>query len=360
MNKPNPETLRFDQIVDPVKFLHDALGATSVASLEVLLKRLPIVSEKDFYYNTENPSVGWRPGYLHWIPLGRDPGNAGRVRLATRPENPLAERAINSMEAIIEMMRLRELKAKPNASVPTSPRDAVQRYFGIPALPELTRLPRNHELRTKARQLADQIRLTVDFDKGTREFTVQLRDFGIGQSPERIHRTLLSLGTSDKADKPYLIGVFGQGGSSAYMASPYSWCVSRRDPSLGDAGDHAIGWTAVKHVYPSGRRDDYFAYLAASPDGQVPALPAKAADELGFRYGTLFTHLRYDFSGSGGSAISRTLFQSLNHVLYNPVLPISTVVGGTSAILWGNAYRLADATADGKTAQDKTLPIAIV
>ena len=43
-----------------------------------------------------------------------------------------------------------------------------------------------------------------------------------------MHRTLLSLGSSDKGDKPYLIGVFGQGGSSTYAASKYSWVLSRR------------------------------------------------------------------------------------------------------------------------------------
>jgi hypothetical protein len=360
MSLPSDDIVQLDTVVEPVAFLREALAATNVAKLERLLKRLPIVPEKDFYYDVENPTAGWKPGQLHWIPLGRDSGNAGRVRLAVRPENPLAERAINSMEALIELMRLRELQAKPSAPAPRSPRDAVQRYFGIPSLPELTKLPRNHELRGRARELANQILLTVDFDKVEREFTVQIRDFGMGQVPRRMHRTLLSLGASDKGDKAYLIGVFGQGGSSAYMASPYSWCVSRRDPTAGDAGDSGMGWTAVKHIYPGGRRDDYFAYLAAAPDGQVPSLPAGAADAVGFKPGTLFSHLRYDFSGGGGSAISRTLFPALNHVLYNPVLPMVTTIGGTEAPLWGNAYRLADATANDKTAKDKMLPAAAV
>lgn len=360
MNPAPSASMQLEKLVNPVAFLREALAATNVAKLEAVLKHLPIVPEKDFYYDVDNPTAGWKQGYLHWVPLGRDPGNAGRVRLAVRPENPLAERAINSMEALIELMRLRELKARPSAPPPASPREAVQRYFGLPALPDLTKLPRNHEIRAKARELADQIQLNVDFDKVAREFTVQLRDFGMGQTPSRMHRTLLSLGASDKGDKAYLIGVFGQGGSSAYMASPYSWCVSRRDPTAGDNGDSRIGWTAVKHIYPGGRRDDYFAYLAASPDGQVPALPGSAADTVGFQPGTLFTHLRYDFSGGGGSAISRTLFPALNHVLYNPVLPILTRIGGTEAPLWGNAYRLADASAGEKTLKDKLLPLAAV
>ncbi len=358
--KTTPIAVRLDQVCEPKAFLREALAATSVAAVEALLSKLPIVSENDFYYNVDDPTAGWREGCLHWIPLGQDPGNAGRVRLATRPENPLAERAINAMEALIELARLRELKVKPNTPPPSSPREAVSRYFGLPPLPELARLPRNHPVRAKARELADQIRLTVDFNKTAKEFTVQLRDYGMGQAPGRMHRTLLSLGASDKGDKPYLIGVFGQGGSSTYMASTYSWCVSRREHGLSDAGDHALGWTVIKRVFHPNRRDDYFAYLVASPAGEVPSLPASAADAAEFKHGTLFTHLKYDFSAAGGSAISHTLFQSLNHVLYDPVLPAATVVGGTDAVLWGNAYRLAYASAHGKTAHDKTLPLATV
>jgi hypothetical protein len=61
-----------------------------------------------------------------------------------------------------------------------------------------------------------------------REFAVTIRDHGMGQAPANIHRTLLSLGRTDKADKPYLIGVFGQGGSSAFSIAKYSIVISRR------------------------------------------------------------------------------------------------------------------------------------
>jgi hypothetical protein len=106
------------------------------------------------------------------------------------------------------------------------------------------------------------------FDRTTRELTVAIEDDGIGQTPVSIHRTLLSLGSTTKADKWYLIGVFGQGGSSAYAVSKYSWLVSRRAPDLLNGEGDGVGWTGIKHVFPKGRRDDYFAYLAASPEGR--------------------------------------------------------------------------------------------
>jgi hypothetical protein len=50
-------------------------------------------------------------------------------------------------------------------------------------------------------------------------------------------------------------------------------------------------------------------------------------------------HIGYDF-GRGGSAITRQLYTSMNHVLYNPVLPFELYVGNTVAVVNGNGYRL--------------------
>src|SRR5207253_2371052 len=87
--------------------------------------------------------------------------------------------------------------------------------------------------------------------EASREWCVTIEDDGIGQPPSAMHSTLLSLGESDKADKPYLIGVFGQGGSSAYRASQFSWIVSRRPPDLLDGAADGIGWTIVKRMHPT-------------------------------------------------------------------------------------------------------------
>jgi len=241
------------------------------------------------------------------------------------------------MEALIELARQRELLENPTSQDPASPREAVKRYFGLPPLDELPKLDR--ELRTKARELARQLRVRLVFDKAAREFSVAIEDDGIGQTPAAVHRTLLSLGSTTKADKFYLIGVFGQGGSSAYAASKYSWLMSRRAPTLLKGDADGVGWTIIKHVFPKGRRDDYFAYLAASPDGRVPFVSAAAADSASIRHGTRFVHIAYNF-GSGGSAITRQLYQALNHVLYNPVLPFDLYASPTPDTVWGNGYRL--------------------
>src|SRR5438874_10298809 len=125
--------------------------------------------------------------------------------------------------------------------------------------------------------MARRLRVRLTFDKTSREFAVAIEDEGIGQSPAAIHRTLLSLGSTTKADKLYLVGVFGQGGSSAYAVSRYSWVVSRRANDLLQGEMDGVGWTIIKHVFPKGRRDDYYAYLSISPDGHVPFVSATDA-----------------------------------------------------------------------------------
>jgi hypothetical protein len=323
-----------DHVV-PAAFISSAIRGITCAEIEALLARLPITSEHDYVYDEE-------------------------IKQANYPVNPIAERTINGMEAIIEMARQRELLSDPQAPAPISPKDAVSRYFGIPSLDQLPKLDDSDvskAIRAKARDLARQLRVRLIFDKPSREFTVAIEDDGIGQTPAMIHRTLLSLGSTTKADKWYLIGVFGQGGSSAYAVSKYSWVLSRRAPDLLHGQDDGAGWTIIKHVFPKGRRDDYFAYLATSPDGRVPCVSAADAEAAMIPHGTRFVHLGYDF-GRGGSAITRQLFQTINHVLYNPVLPFELYVGSTTAPVYGNGYRLSSlGTVRGNApALDKVFP----
>jgi hypothetical protein len=336
-------------------FLKALMESATTKAVEELLGKLPLMDVNCYHYEADTPEVGWQEGKFHWVPVGRDRGNAGRIRLAGKPIYPTAERLVNGMEALIEMMRLRELQQNPGAPPPASPREAVLRYFNLPPLDQIPLSEQKingKTLREHAREFARWLQLDLKFDRKLKEFALSIRDHGVGQTPLKMHKTLLSLGSSDKGDKSYLIGVFGQGGSSTYAASKYSWVVSRRAPDLLAGLADGIGFSFVRHVIPKGRRDPYFAYLAAHPDGRVPSLPVAVADALDFKHGSQFCHVSYDF-GSSASAITRNLYQALNHVLHNPVLPFDTEVAGTKATVYGNSYRLSNAASDRKDL-DKT------
>ncbi|MHC4661120.1 MAG: hypothetical protein ACYS8W_05470 [Planctomycetota bacterium] len=346
--------------VNSEEFLQALLNAASTKHIRELLAQLPVVDPEDWKYNKENPETDWQEGKLHWYPVGGDRGNAGRIKLAGKPENPLAERTINAMESIIEQERLLELQRNPDAPMPSNPREAVLQYFDLPPLPEITKM-KGKNIRDKraydyARTLARRVRVRLVRSPQPVEHAISIEDDGIGQKPEMIHKTLLALGSSDKPDKPYLIGVFGQGGSSAYAASGFSWIVSRRDERLRSEGEDGIGWTIVCHVFPKRRRDDYFAYLAAHPDGRVPSFPAAIADSVGYNRGTRFTHMKYNF---GKMEPSRMLFPALNHLVFDPVLPYELYTSPSPEPpdpMFGNAYRLARKDKRVPKSIDKVFP----
>jgi hypothetical protein len=337
------------QVSDPARFIQSAAAVTSTKAMREMLLSLPIVGENEYVYDESDPERGWRPGHLHWYPVGKERGNAGRIQHAGSPENPIAERTINAMEAVIEMARQRELKVDPGTPPPQNPREAVLRYFELPpldALPQWEKPIRGKKAYDYARELSRLIRVRLVRELRPVELAVMIDDDGIGQPPQRMHSTLLSLGRSDKPDKPYLIGVFGQGGSSAYAASDSSWLMSRRVSDLLDGAEDGVGWTAVKRIIPTGRRDVYWAYLAAHPDGRVLALPPASGNAIGFAHGTRIAHLKYDFGPR--TEPQRNLYQALNHLLFKPVLPYEIYTKGkdkktgkeTPDPRWGNGYRL--------------------
>ncbi len=101
--------------VTSADFIAKAIRATTSPEIDALLTQLPIAPEGDYAYNEEMPEEGWQPGKFHWVPVGRERGNAGRIKQANQPVSPIAERTVNGMEALIEMARQRELAADPSA-----------------------------------------------------------------------------------------------------------------------------------------------------------------------------------------------------------------------------------------------------
>lgn len=328
-----------------LELLKRLLAARTTAQVDAIIGSLPVQPIEGYQWDYRGKRNGaWKAGHLHWVPVGRERGNGGRVKLAGEPTNPIAERIVNGMEAIIELARLEELQKTPGAQPPESPRVAASRYFGLPRLDSLDRLDATARKSAQERivELRKRLSVRLDHDNSTRQFAVSVRDRGMGQVPSRMHETLLSLGETDKADKPYLIGVFGQGGSSAFAASEYSVILTRRAATVRNSGEDAgIGWTIVRQVMPPNRRDPYYAYLAAGEEGEVPRIEAVVADNGGFDQGSHFAHLKYDFGGSA-AAVSHLLYQALNHVLFNPILPYDLfALKDKPEQMLGTAYRLA-------------------
>jgi hypothetical protein len=142
----------------------------------------------------------------------------------------------------------------------------------------------------------------------------------MGQVPAMMHKTLLSLGRTDKADKPYLIGVFGQGGSSAFSIAKYSVVVTRRAADIRGTVIRAPAGRSSARFKPRAGAILILHILLLRRLAPSPSVDAAEADKAGFFLGAHFCHIGYDF-GASDSAIARSMYQSLNHVLFNPVMP---------------------------------------
>src|SRR5579872_1308629 len=82
-------------INDP-DLLSRLLNARSTAHVDAIMACLPVVPPEQYQWlSADDRSGSWQNGKLHWIPVGRDRGNGGRIKLAGEPMNPLAERLVN-------------------------------------------------------------------------------------------------------------------------------------------------------------------------------------------------------------------------------------------------------------------------
>ena len=64
-------------------FLRRLLAARSRDGVEDILSRLPIVPSERYQWDYNDKREGeWTPGHLHWLPVGLDRGNGGRIKLA--------------------------------------------------------------------------------------------------------------------------------------------------------------------------------------------------------------------------------------------------------------------------------------
>lgn len=77
--------------IEPAEALKRLLAASSTQAVEAALEGFPIVSPDNYQRGHDGEHIGgWREGHLHWLPVGADRGNAGRIKLAGEPTKPSA------------------------------------------------------------------------------------------------------------------------------------------------------------------------------------------------------------------------------------------------------------------------------
>jgi hypothetical protein len=238
-----------------------------------------------------------------WEPLGRA-NNVGTIEVATDSGRSVVERLTNGIDAILEA----EFELHHGLPVCRSPRDAAGAWLSVPpgGLSGLTVVQR--------RQLANKVVCSILPGEGPDSRIVEVRDFGVGIAPSVMPETILSLNESNKLQKHYLAGLYGQGGSSTFAVSKLSVIASRY------ADRPSIGFTVVRYqdLPPEKFRTGRYVYLKL--DGAV--LEAQALPPGGFAAGTLVRHFGYELSRYPNPIGEKSVYGLLNRVLFDPILPV--------------------------------------
>ncbi|OGF56865.1 MAG: hypothetical protein A2Z21_08805 [Candidatus Fraserbacteria bacterium RBG_16_55_9] len=238
-----------------------------------------------------------------WAPIEGKENNRGPIDVASDPGRALVERVTNAIDAILEA------EHDLHGGIPDcrSPREAATTWIGIPERGL-------YEMSTAERQrVAGRVTITLSPGDGQAARLVDIRDCGVGLTPEEMPQTILSLNESNKIRKHYLSGTYGQGGSSTFAISAYTFIASRR------ASERRVGFTVVKYLNlpPEEYKTGHYVYLTL--EGAVPSIDLPANQ---FTAGTLVRHFGYDLTGYDQPVGPKSVYGLLNQVLFDPVIPI--------------------------------------
>jgi len=207
----------------------------------------------------------------------------------------------------------------------------------------------------KRQPLADKVVVTLLEGRDKRRPSVMIRDLGVGLTPKNIPSTILSLSGTNKIDKLYLAGAYGQGGSTVLAFSPGGVLfVSRRQPDLlpqGQADVIAVTFARYEELDAAKNKNGRYSYLVTQNDG-VPYVPARLLPD--FQPGTCVVHFDLEIAQYAArmTQLTGSFWWLLQNALFDPVLPFwvedarPSILGGQKErerrTIAGNYTRLTD------------------
>jgi len=264
---------------------------------------------------------------LHWHAYGNKTSNYSTIGLASKPGRSLTERITNSIDAVIDAHALTV------GTSPSSPQAAVQEWFGRPFSNADNGLF-NWKYNEGGYDRKVAVVLT---DSGKKEApTVDTIDFGVGIPADAFPTTILSLQEGNKIKKKYLVGAFGQGGSSTLAFCEYVFILSKsvQNPNI-------VSFTVVKEISLGDEyKENCYAYLALKTENNEQTVPSFTANEHIKLYdsqeslrmnelqtGTLIRHFAFRLTGIFGQIGPRegNLYHYLHMSLFDPLIPFQII-----------------------------------
>jgi len=266
---------------------------------------------------------------LFWHPYGGNSSNYSTIGLATKAGRSLTERITNAIDAILEE------RATASPAKPTSPQRAASEWFGRPITGADTGL---FSWEYSDGQYDRKVAVVLLPSEDENAPTVDILDYGIGLTAEQFPKTILSLQSGNKLNKKYLLGAFGQGGSSTLAFSEYALILSRSKSQTDKLAFTLIRILSLGDDY----KEDCFAYLAVKDDQGNVIVPSIefTSDELSIyrnlpgriklpdlKHGTLVRHFSYKLQDLTGTLSPQpgNLYHFLHFSMFDTLLPFRVV-----------------------------------
>jgi len=245
-----------------------------------------------------------------WVPLGGKEGNFGLVNIGSDPGLAFVERITNAIDGVLERAA-RDVPPERLAAI-DSPREASRDLFGIPD----GRLASLDDPAIEA--LASRVTVTISDGTASGRPTLEVSDRGAGISSDRMRTSILDLAGSNKLDKPYLAGAYGQGGSTTFGFTARGSIVA----SSADGREGAATYVRFSALDPRKNKNGRYEYLVDA-NGDVPTFDAARVQ---FERGTLVRHFDFELPRyTGALATTDGLLGLAGAALFDPVLPITLV-----------------------------------
>ena len=174
-------------------------------------------------YNLDEKNLSYSKIEKDWKFLGNNSSNGSTVGMLKTGEKGLVERITNAIDAVIEKQKIISGLGAPKDSDAVI-KKAFPKYYENTAL-----VKRGDADRLLIKDAADQVILAVNDGSKSNKPTFDVIDKGIGLRGDEFETTILSINHGNKLskDKCYLIGAFGQGGSTSLPFTASSIIISK-------------------------------------------------------------------------------------------------------------------------------------
>lgn len=274
-------------------------------------------------YTLEEKNLKYADIEQNWKFLGNNSSNGSSVNILKHGEKGLIERLTNAIDAVIEKQKI--VNSVTGAREASSIiKKAYPRYYE-----NLQNLAKSEQFKVVPYDAVNQVILAANDATGSTKITFDIIDQGTGISGENFPKTILSLNAGNKLsrEKSYLIGAFGQGGSTSLAFTYATIIISKFNGKY--------YFSIIKEVELTDYKNSCYVYLTL--ENKIPELEVNVFDDPDHNYlqtfitsesGTLIRMIETDISKdyrTNDIAKEHMLINYIDTNLFNVGLPVKII-----------------------------------